>query len=1265
MIPMPSSHAPADQRRNRPGKGGRRAPALLLLAAALLGQAAAAVPDIFPAAATRCPWANRDNLQAVINASGSTGVSLDPSMDYETLTDGSAQNLTLPSNTQLYAVNSRIGAITIPAGAHDIYISGVISGTLTLQAGASINRVILNRVKFFTLLGTGCRVDELTWFDAYQTNIALDCSSSGYVRNFRLIRDGNQNNTQPYALKGNAAEPSYGDIIVVGNYLNGGSPQGPRVLMSNVNEWLSIQLGAESYYQPQNPWFSPMGVQAVRSLVTYGLVDNDNIWVTNAPSVLQVSDQQTTFTRETATTSFADHIYLPGVLSKVSIDVPYPPQQWSPSTTYGQYAQVYYGATGRYSSITSGNIGNIPSALSPYWSPQTYIGWDDIDDNVLSQVTRATLFDDQTYVAKTIDVNGMNAPISLSTAAVQSVRATAAAPNTGLIPWNPPTYATPPSDFSALSVQAMTAAQIQSQLDDLTQSGVVVLPAGIYVLSQPLLMGVRSDGQRRILIGAGKSQTVLRASSSSNDVIQDHNDGSPGNASIDLVDLTLQGGNWGINIFSVMSGGDWVYRQYTDTLMSSVCIRDMASGGVQLQNIFGMDNNAFQDIDFVNCPIGWQQLGGINDPSGTNWTYMDKNQFLGCQWIACGTAMNLLQGARPSSGNSFIECLFQGSTTAIMTNGFHSPLVWINCDLVGNAGNPMIYNFGETAFISTRVSASPPGGTTQSVFDGYTGIFEGCIFTQTGAGTCTVVRTVDPTISSSGPDNEAIYNGRNTHFLNCTATMSIGQWYNGSSINCAFSNPVDQALHLAGALVYAYSDSNAALAGAAPLPPSSLRYTVLDPSQPSPQPAVLLCAHQYSNPLVPIPAGIPSITSGSAVTMGYNAAGSFQVTASNAPTGFTAQGLPPGLAIDPVAGLISGTPTASGSFLVPLFAANAAGSSGSLLTITVTGQGVGTPVFGAIPNPITGTTSVALAQALTATAATSYSAQNLPAGLSLNAVTGVLSGTPTVAGTTSGMVLASNSSGTAVQQLNFSIAAGTPAFGLVAASTAKGYVGVPLSVNAGAAGGSTYSATGLPSGLGISATTGLITGTPTAAGSYSVSVQAIGTGGTTNLSFTISIVALAAPQFAAIPNPIAAVVGTFFSVSLPATDNSADQGLSTIWYQIDVLPAGLNLNTNGSISGTPTAAGTSQTHLLAFGLGGSTQVTLNWSITPAVNGGSNPPPGGSDSATSASNTGGGSGGSGCGLGVGAALLSLIGVLGLRQRRLRPPTGAARPAQPPE
>ncbi len=153
-----------------------------------------------------------------------------------------------------------------------------------------------------------------------------------------------------------------------------------------------------------------------------------------------------------------------------------------------------------------------------------------------------------------------------------------------------------------------------------------------------------------------------------------------------------------------------------------------------------------------------------------------------------------------------------------------------------------------------------------------------------------------------------------------------------------------------------------------------------------------------------------------------------QITASNSPTSFSASGLPAGLTVDTATGLISGTPTVTGTSSVTLIASNSHGT-GSPATLTLTVNPATT-----FPT-ITSATSASGLQGGMFTyqmaanhTPTSYAATGLPAGLTLNTSTGLISGTPTGSGTSSVSLSASNASGTGpVAILTLTVAANTEA----------------------------------------------------------------------------------------------------------------------------------------------------------------------------------------------------------------------------------------------
>ena len=129
-----------------------------------------------------------------------------------------------------------------------------------------------------------------------------------------------------------------------------------------------------------------------------------------------------------------------------------------------------------------------------------------------------------------------------------------------------------------------------------------------------------------------------------------------------------------------------------------------------------------------------------------------------------------------------------------------------------------------------------------------------------------------------------------------------------------------------------------------------------------------------------------------------------------------------------------------------------------------------------------GTVGTAFSYTITASnSPTSYGATGLPSWASVNASTGVISGTPTAAGTSTVTVRATNASGTGSATLTITISAAAPV--ITSASTASGTVGTAFSYTITASNSPTsYGATGLPSWASVNASTGVISGTPTAGG---------------------------------------------------------------------------------------------------------------------------------------------------------------------------------------
>ncbi|WP_070282069.1 putative Ig domain-containing protein, partial [Janthinobacterium sp. MP5059B] len=244
------------------------------------------------------------------------------------------------------------------------------------------------------------------------------------------------------------------------------------------------------------------------------------------------------------------------------------------------------------------------------------------------------------------------------------------------------------------------------------------------------------------------------------------------------------------------------------------------------------------------------------------------------------------------------------------------------------------------------------------------------------------------------------------------------------------------------------------------------------------------------------PATLPAATVATAYSQPLSASGGV------APYAYTVSGgsLPAGLALSS-SGLLSGTPTAAGSFTLTVQAADAHQFTGTQSYTLVVSSATVSLTPATLPNP---TAEAAYSATLSAAGGTapytfSVSSGTLPAGLSLNGATGVLSGTTNVAGSFPFSIKVTDSStgvGAPFSASNsYTLAVAAPVLTLTPASLAPIRAGDAYSQTFTAAGGIApyaYSVSGgaLPTGLVLNAATGIVSGTPTVAGSYNFTLQA-------------------------------------------------------------------------------------------------------------------------------------------------------------------------------
>jgi len=568
--------------------------------------------------------------------------------------DYSGVNIVMKSNQRLYGhpALTKMSNITIAAGSSNVNIESLIPTLITLQSGGVISNCTIKTIKYCSIVGTNVMIENNSFIDIIGS-ISLNCATSGYFRNNKIIKHQVQTNTINLLMKGNSSTPSYGNVHLHTNFL---TPLGDVTDIDGLQSATFIGLDSEGWN------LTGQGTKAMFYAKNMGNVKITDFGGGNGYSQVK-------------TASFdidANNLFF---LNK---DLYYATDVISPRTNM---------------SLTSGINGYSRSA-------GTVTGYDLINhlnsstDVLYNNTVQSSIISDPTILAN----------VTKSILGTQNT------------PWARPTWENLPDPLgtnwkSERVGKSDQTSYIQGLIDT---KGIAELPEGVFYIGSTLK--IHLDGAHGI-IGKGTGKTVIVGLTDDFPLLTLDN-GTDSN--FYLAHLTLQGGKVGIYAAGKIDGvgiGQIAFQN-----LKYIIFRDQTYG-IQLHQIFGLDNNFFDHLGFVNCSKGFFQdpvtpyAGDYNTSS-----YIDKTVFYKSQFINCSTAISML-ATRADNLNLWVDCKFDRGQKALDLGSQNFPLV-ANCDFTNYTGTNVIKSNVISIYNSNFYNNNPSSGMISTI----RGNIEGCNF---------------------------------------------------------------------------------------------------------------------------------------------------------------------------------------------------------------------------------------------------------------------------------------------------------------------------------------------------------------------------------------------------------------------------------------------------------------------------------------------------------------------------------------------------------